>query len=74
MIMLAIYLPNYPIGRIIDFQISQFVEGKNLADEVDRMFKQGRIIPQLWMKGAVGSRISTEPLLRATENAVAALR
>ena len=74
MIMLAIYLPNYPIGRIIDFQISQFVEGKNLADEIDRMFTQGRIVPQLWMEGAVGNRISTEPLLRATEKAISALR
>ena len=74
MIMLAIYLPNYPIGRLIDFQITQYMEGKNIADELDRMLKQGSIVPQLWMEGAVGERLSTEPLLRATQRALNAMR
>ena len=72
MIRRPLYLSNYPLGRVIDFQISQYVEGKNLADEIDRMLKQGNIIPQLWMQGAVGSPISEQPLLMAVEQALRA--
>ena len=72
MIRRPLYLSNYPLGRVIDFQISQFVKGKNMADEIDRMLKQGSIIPQLWMEGAVGNRISEQPLLDAVEVALRA--
>ncbi|MDR0332683.1 MAG: hypothetical protein LBI15_04390 [Dysgonamonadaceae bacterium] len=74
MIMLPIYLPNYPMGHLIDFQIAQYMEGKNIADEIDRMFTQGSIIPQLWMQRAVGSKISIEPLLQAAQDTVNALK
>jgi len=58
------------MGHLIDFQIEQQVRGKNLASEIDRMYTQGSIIPQLWMKNAVGSPISIEPLLSATDRAL----
>ncbi len=74
MIDYPLYLPNYPMGHLIDFQIGQQVRGKNLADEMDRMYTQGRIIPQLWMKNAVGSEISIDPLLQATSEALTALK
>jgi len=73
MIDYPLYLPNYPMGHLIAFQIEQQVKGKNMAGEINRMFTQGRIIPQLWMKNAVGSAISIEPLLTATNEALAAL-
>ena len=53
MIDYPLYLPNYPMGHLIDFQIEQQVKGKNIAEEVDRIYTQGRIIPQLWMRNAV---------------------
>lgn len=65
-----LYLPNYPIGHLINFQIEQHVRGKNLADEMDRMYTQGSIVPQIWMKNAVGAPISIEPLLMATDEAL----
>ena len=74
MIDYPLYLPNYPMGHLIDFQIEQQVRGKNMANEVERMLIQGNIIPQQWMKGAVGQEISIEPLLEATEEALEALR
>ena len=74
MIDYPLYLPNYPLGHLIDFQIGQQVRGKNLADEMDRMYTQGRIVPQLWMKNAVGSPISIDPLLKATSDALSVLR
>ncbi len=68
-----LYLPNYPMGHLIDFQIEQQVSGKNMAKEVERMLVQGSIIPQQWMKGAVGQEISIDPLLKATKEALEAL-
>ncbi|MFA6360391.1 MAG: hypothetical protein WCX14_06730 [Dysgonamonadaceae bacterium] len=73
MIDYPLYLPNYPMGHLIDFQIEQQVKGKNMANEVERILTQGSIIPQLWMKGAVGQEISIEPLLNATKEALEVL-
>ncbi|MEJ1729733.1 hypothetical protein SMA90_25710, partial [Escherichia coli] len=42
-------------------------EGGVLADEIMRMFTQGRLVPALWMEKAVGSSVNTEPLLRAVD-------
>ena len=74
MIDYPLYLPNYPMGHLIDFQIEQQVKDKNMANEVERMLTQGSIIPQLWMKGAVGQEISIEPLLKSTKQALEGLR
>lgn len=73
MIDYPLYLPNYPMGHLISFQIEQQVEGKNLADEMDRMYRYGTVIPQVWMKHAVGLPISIEPLSDATEEALRVL-
>lgn len=69
-----LYLSNYPVGHLIDFQIEQQVTGKNLAAEITRMLVQGRIVPQLWMKGAVGREISIQPTLEATGKALETMR
>ncbi|MDD3744210.1 MAG: hypothetical protein PHX54_11355 [Lentimicrobiaceae bacterium] len=68
-----LYLSNYPMGHLIEFQVSQQVKGKPLAAEFNRMYTQGRLIPQLWMKGAVGSEISIQPTLNAVEEALGKL-
>jgi len=65
-----LYLSNYPIGHLIEFQIDQYLENKKFADEVTRIYTYGRIIPQLWMKNAVGSEISIQPTIKATEEAL----
>ncbi|MDK2838131.1 MAG: hypothetical protein PWR15_1200, partial [Bacteroidota bacterium] len=74
MIDYPLYLPNYPMGHLIAFQIEQQIRGKNFADEVTRMLTQGRIIPQLWMQYAVGDKISVDALLKATDEALIALQ
>jgi len=58
------------MGLLIDFQLEQHIEGKNFANEVQRIFEQGKLIPQLWMKEAVGSPLSIEPTLTAAEKAL----
>jgi hypothetical protein len=70
MISNPLYLSAYPMGLLIDFQLEQHIAGKNFANEVQRIFEQGRVIPQLWMKGAVGSPLSIEPTLKAAEKAM----
>ncbi len=66
----GLYTPDYSLGRIISFQIEQYFKGKNLAAEMERMCKLGSITPDAWMKAAVGTPISTKPLIQATEVAV----
>ena len=69
-----LYLPNYPVGHLIDFQIDEFLKGKNFADEIVRIYSAGRLIPQLWMKNAVGSEISVKPILDATDKALTVIK
>lgn len=69
-----LYLSAYSYGDLIKFQVQQYVRGKDLAAEVSRMFSAGRLIPQLWMKKAVGNEISFEPILQATEEALQHIR
>ncbi|HPA87576.1 MAG TPA: hypothetical protein PK106_07260 [Bacteroidales bacterium] len=63
-----LYLANYSYGQIIQFQLEEHLREKKLSDEIDRIFSQGRLTPQQWMTGAVGSRISAQPILNALEN------
>ncbi|MCX7833258.1 MAG: hypothetical protein N2490_03520, partial [Ignavibacteria bacterium] len=65
-----LYLPNYAIGHIIEFQIENYLEGKKLGPEMERMCAAGNIIPQEWMKNAVGSDISVKPMLDAVNIAL----
>jgi hypothetical protein len=69
----ALYLPSYPIGSIIQFQIEEHMKTGNLAEEMERMCRLGSITPDLWMNEAVGSPISTEPMLQAAQRALDAL-
>lgn len=66
----GLYVPDYPLGHIISFQIEQYLQDKNLATEMERMCQLGSITPEAWMKAAVGKPISTEPLIKATIEAV----
>lgn len=66
----AMYLPDYPLGHIISFQLEKYMEGKNLGEEMERMCRLGSLTPKLWMEKAIGSEISTKPLLKATEEAL----
>jgi hypothetical protein len=38
------------------------------------MYTQGRLIPQQWMKNAVGSEISIQPTLNAAAEALKAIQ
>jgi hypothetical protein len=74
MIDYPLYLPAYPVGHLIEFQLDKQLEGKPFADEVMRIFSQGRVIPQLWMKTAVGKEISVDPLLGGVDEALKVIK
>ena len=74
MIDYPLYLPNYPLGHMIAFQIEEQIEkaGK-IGPEFERMSTAGNIAPDLWMKRATGAPVGPDALLHATERALAAL-
>jgi len=70
MISNPLYLANYSFGHLIDFQIEQYITGKDFAKEVDRIWSLGRLTPDVWMQKAVGESISIKPMIAATEEAL----
>lgn len=73
MIYRVLYLPNYPVGHIIHYQIHEYMKDKNLSSEMERMCSLGRLTPDVWMEKAVGASVSAEPLLRAARAQLDAL-
>jgi hypothetical protein len=65
-----LYLSAYPIGHLIDFQLEKQFTGKSFSVEVQRIYEQGRLIPQVWMKGATGEPLSNKPILEASAKAI----
>ena len=63
MISYPLYLSAYSFGQIIEFQLEQYLTGKDFAKEIDRIFRLGRLTPNQWMIEATGEALSTEPLL-----------
>ena len=75
MINSMLYLPDYPIGAMIAFQIEQQIaRAGNLGAEFERMARQGRLTPDLWMKKATGAPVGPAALLEAAERALEQVR
>ncbi len=71
MIAYPMYLPDYPLGHLIAFQIEEQMKKKGpLGAEFERMARYGSVTPDQWMINATGFPVSAEPLLRATEAAL----
>ena len=70
----ALYLPAYPIGNIVQFQLEEhlatYKTPAEFAQEYSRIYQQGKLTPDAWMKGAVGEAMSVEPLLKAVRKAL----
>jgi hypothetical protein len=66
----TLYLPDYSIGHVIQLQIEEYLRDKTVGPEIERMLAAGNIPPQFWMKNAVGSEISVEPMLKAVDRAL----
>ncbi|MBI5388653.1 MAG: hypothetical protein HZA90_28665 [Verrucomicrobia bacterium] len=70
----VLYLPDYPIGHLIGFQIERrFRQGGRFGAEFERMARQGNVTPDLWMQGAAGAPVGAEAMLDAAKRAGAAV-
>lgn len=66
-----LYLPDYPLGHMIAFQLEEHMEKSGrIGPEFERVARQGRIAPDLWMKQAVGSVVGPEALIAAADRAL----
>ena len=69
-----LYLPDYPIGHLIAFQIEeQMKKAGAIGPEFERMAKMGDVTPDLWMEHATGHPVGPEALLEATQRALSAV-
>ncbi|MFN0156787.1 MAG: hypothetical protein ACKVRP_01795 [Bacteroidota bacterium] len=69
-----LYLPDYPIGHLIAYQIEeQMKKAGNIGPEFERMTKAGSIAPDLWMMKATGAPVGADALLVAAERALTEL-
>ncbi len=73
MIQSPLYLSNYPYGRLIMFQLEEYIEGRDFAEEVLRIFSLGKLTPRHWMDRAVEGQISNQPMFNAVESALQAV-
>ena len=71
MVNAPMYLPNYPLGHIVQYQLEEHLaqckNQKEFAQEYARIYKLGRLTPKQWMIEAVGEAPSIEPILRAVD-------
>lgn len=65
------YLPNYPLGHIVQYQLeehlAQFTTPQEFAAEYERIYCLGRLTPKEWMIQAVGAPPSITPVLNAVK-------
>ena len=69
-----LYLPDYPIGHLIAFQIEEQMKKTGaIGPEFERMAKMGDVTPDLWMEHAAGRPVGSEALLEAVQRALASV-
>lgn len=73
MVNAPMYLPNYPLGHIVQYQLEEHLAQcktqAEFANEYARIYKLGRLTPKEWLIEAVGTPPTIEPILRAVEKA-----
>ena len=71
MVNAPMYLPNYPLGHIVQYQLEEHLakceNQQEFAQEYMRIYRLGRLTPKQWMIEAVGEAPSIEPILRAVD-------
>ncbi|MBQ3998230.1 MAG: hypothetical protein II644_02705 [Paludibacteraceae bacterium] len=78
MVNAPMYLPNYPLGHIVQFQLEEhlahYTTQQEFAQEYARIYRLGRLTPKQWMIEAVGEAPSIDPILRATDKICAEIQ
>ena len=70
MINYPLYLSAYAFGQMIEFQLEDYLKGKDFASEVTRIYRLGRLTPTEWMRQATGTSVSAQPIVEAAREAV----
>jgi hypothetical protein len=71
----TLYLPDYPLGHMIAFQVEeQMLKSGHFGEEFERMSRIGAVSPDLWMVQATGAPVGPEALTLAARQALAALQ
>ncbi|MFA5139699.1 MAG: hypothetical protein WC728_10745 [Elusimicrobiota bacterium] len=73
MIDYALYIPNYPLGYIVAYQVEDYFRTHPLGKEMERQCSLGLLTPEEWMKRAVGGPVSARPVLEAALKALTGL-
>ncbi len=71
MVNAPMYLPNYPLGHIVQYQLEEHLAQcktqAEFANEYARIYRLGRLTPKEWMIQAVGQAPSIVPILHAVK-------
>ncbi len=73
MVSYPLYLSNYAYGNIVEAQLEEWFEGKNVGEEILRIYRGGKLTPDHWMQNARGENVSPDALLKKTAEAVAVI-
>jgi hypothetical protein len=66
-----LYLPDYPIGHMIAFQVkAQMEKAGNFGAEFERVSRIGSLAPDLWMIQATGKPVGPDALMDAASQAL----
>ena len=74
MIYRSMYIPDYPLGHIIAFQIESYLADRDPGPEIERICTLGAITPERWMREALGESISVRPMIEAAEKALRVIK
>ena len=78
MVNAPMYLPNYPLGHIVQYQLEEHLvkckTQEEFAQEYERIYRLGRLTPKQWMIEAVGEAPSVDPILRAVDKIYAEIQ
>jgi hypothetical protein len=67
----TLYLPDYPIGHMIAFQVeAQMRKAGDFGGEFERVARIGAVAPDLWMTLATGAPVGPEALIAAATQAL----
>lgn len=70
-----LYLPDYPIGHMIAFQVeAEMQKSGDFGREFERVARIGAVAPDLWMIQATGAPVGPEALLAAAAQALEMFR
>lgn len=70
MIYHGLYLPDYPLGHIIAYQIEEHFKKNSIGKDMKRMCQLGSITPSKWIKEATGKELSADLLIENTKKAI----